>query len=499
MKLSQIYRGLTNTVPDPFAADTTGLPDATITETIELTDGASFDLTATPVAKRLGDAVVRMLAYNGSVPGPTLRVKQGSEVTIRFTNETEVETTVHWHGLRLDNRHDGVPAHHGGTQAAVPTGGSHTYKLRFPDPGVYWYHPHVREDYTQELGLYGNIVVEPSDPAYWAPVDRELVLVLDDILLKGRKVAPFSRTTSNRTAMGRYGDVMLVNGQTSYAIEARTGEVVRLYLTNTANVRPFSFRIPGARMKLVGGDGGRVERERFVDEVLITPSERAVVDVLFEQAGRFALEHRNPERTYTLGAVTVSEGPVDRSYVDTFETLRTDPELTARRAELAADLERAPDKTLALVAVMPGMKHGGGHGHHEIEEIEWEDNMQLHNRMTTPANMHWRLVDRATGAENHAIDWSFELGDRVKLRIENDPHSDHPMQHPFHVHGERFLVLSRDGVPSDNLVWKDTVLIKTGETVDLLLEMTNPGRWMAHCHIAEHLEGGMMLSYEVKS
>jgi FtsP/CotA-like multicopper oxidase with cupredoxin domain len=249
-------------------------------------------------------------------------------------------------------------------------------------------------------------------------------------------------------------------------------------------------------MKLVGGDGGRVERERLVDEVLLTPSERAVVDVLFVQAGRHELEHRNPERTYTLGTVTVRDEPVERSHAAEFAALRTAPELVAERARLAADLARDPDKTLALVAVMPGMKHGA-HGAHAVEEIEWEDTMALHNRMTTPANMHWKLVDRATGAENHAIDWSFKLGDRVKLRIENDPHSDHPMQHPFHVHGERFLVLSRDGQPNDNLVWKDTVLVKTGEVVDLLLEMTNPGRWMAHCHIAEHLEGGMMLSYEV--
>jgi FtsP/CotA-like multicopper oxidase with cupredoxin domain len=497
MKLSTIYRGLTNTVPDPFSADPTGLPEAARTETVELGDGDTFRLTATPVRKRLGSTIVRMLAYNGSIPGPTLRVKQGSEVTIEFTNETEVETTVHWHGLRLENANDGVPhSHHGGVQAAVPTGGTHSYRLRFPDPGVYWYHPHVREEYTQELGLYGNIVVEPADSEYWAPVNRAETLVLDDILMKGKKVAPFSRTTSNRTAMGRYGDLMLVNGNAGYATEAKRGEAVRFYVTNTANVRPFAFRIPGARMKLVGGDGGRVERERLVDEVLLTPSERAVVDVLFVHAGRYELEHRNPERTYTLGTVTVRDEPVERSYAAEFATLRTAPELAAERSRLAVDLARDADKTLALVAVMPGMKHGG-HGAHAVEEIEWEDNMALHNRMTTPANMHWKLVDRQSGAENHAIDWSFKLGDRVKLRIENDPHSDHPMQHPFHVHGERFLVLSRDGVPNDNLVWKDTVLIKTGEVVELLMEMTNPGRWMAHCHIAEHLEGGMMLSYEV--
>ena len=124
--------------------------------------------------------------------------------------------------------------------------------------------------------------------------------------------------------------------------------------------------------------------------------------------------------------------------------------------------------------------------------------MELHNRMTTPANMHWKLVDQETGAENQAIDWSFTVGDRVKLRIINDPTSDHPMQHPFHIHGERFLILSRDGVQNDNLVWKDTVLIRTGETIDLLVEMSNPGNWMAHCHIAEHLEGGMMLNFRVE-
>ena len=111
------------------------------------------------------------------------------------------------------------------------------------------------------------------------------------------------------------------------------------------------------------------------------------------------------------------------------------------------------------------------------------------NRLTTPANMRWKLVDRDTGAANHGIDWKFTVGDRVKIRLVNEMDSDHPMHHPFHVHGAgRFVVLARDGVPEANLVWKDTVLVRTGETVDILLDVTNPGRWMAHCHIAEHHE-----------
>ena len=190
------------------------------------------------------------------------------------------------------------------------------------------------------------------------------------------------------------------------------------------------------------------------------------------------------------------EGPVEQSYAREFSTLRTSPELVAERARLAADLQRSPDKTLALVAEMPGMSsHGGGHGH---VDIEWEDTMALHNRMTTPENMFWKLVDTSTGAANHDIDWSFTDGDLVKVRIVNAPDSDHPMQHPIHFHGQRFLVLSRDGRDNDNLAWKDTVLVRAGETVDILVEMSNPGAWMVHCHIAEHLEGGMMFTYHVQ-
>jgi FtsP/CotA-like multicopper oxidase with cupredoxin domain len=142
--------------------------------------------------------------------------------------------------------------------------------------------------------------------------------------------------------------------------------------------------------------------------------------------------------------------------------------------------------------------HGGAHAHGAAQGIEWEDDMVEVNRMTTPANMRWKLVDRDTGAENAQIDWTFRVGDQVKLRLVNEMDSDHPMPHPFHVHGAgRFLILARDGVVEPNLVWKDTVLVRTGETVDILLDVTNPGRWMAHCHISEHHESGMMFSFNV--
>jgi FtsP/CotA-like multicopper oxidase with cupredoxin domain len=146
-------------------------------------------------------------------------------------------------------------------------------------------------------------------------------------------------------------------------------------------------------------------------------------------------------------------------------------------------------------------QHGDAHENHvpgASEGIEWEDDMVEVNRLTTPANMRWKLVDRETGAENAAIDWRFRVGDQVKIRLLNEMAGDHPMHHPFHVHGAgRFLVLSRDGVVESNLVWKDTVLLRTGETVEILLDVTNSGLWMAHCHIAEHHESGMMFSFEV--
>jgi FtsP/CotA-like multicopper oxidase with cupredoxin domain len=148
--------------------------------------------------------------------------------------------------------------------------------------------------------------------------------------------------------------------------------------------------------------------------------------------------------------------------------------------------------------LIPVQDHAA-HGHHDTGDgLEWEDLMPEINAASDTTNMFWRLVDRDTGHANADIDWAFTVGDRVKIRLLNDLEQDHPMHHPFHIHGAgRFLVLSRDGRPDDNLVWKDTVLLRADETVDILLDVTNPGLWMAHCHIAEHTQSGMMFSFPV--
>jgi FtsP/CotA-like multicopper oxidase with cupredoxin domain len=566
-----------------FSRDTAGLPAVTATEVVELGDGDRFALRIAPVSKRIGDATVRMLAYNGSIPGPTLRVPEGAEVIVDIENEGDLEATVHWHGLRLDNRYDGTHE----TQEVMPIGGRYTARVTFPDSGVYWYHPHIREDYGQELGLYGNCIVVPADPDYWPPVHRELALTLDDVLIEDGQIAAFSPDETTYAAMGRFGNVLLIAGEPELALTACTGEVVRLYLTNTANTRVFKVALPGARLKLVGGDSGRVEHEQFVEDVILAPSERVVVDVCFETPGQLVLEHRTPDRIYKLADITVTDEEATPSLAEGFSELRTAPELAAERERLMPLVDAPPDKTLAFQAEMDmgepdvgegeallyvcpmhpevtsetpdrcpacgmkliaqaaatgymcpmhpevtsetpdhcpqcGMKllparlvqsataghHGHGeHAHDEHEHahsheaaggIEWEDDMVEVNKLTTPANMRWKLVDRSDDAENHAIQWRFRVGDRVKIRLVNEMDSDHPMHHPFHIHGAgRFLVLARDGLVEPNLVWKDTVLVRTGEIVDIVLDVTNVGRWMAHCHIAEHHESGMMFSFDV--
>ena len=559
--------------PNLFSTETAGLAHVSQPAALRLRDGDHLELEITPVRMRLADAELRMLAYNGSIPGPALHVDQGARITVTTHNLGDIETTVHWHGLRLENRYDGVPHE---TQQPIPVGGSYTCEVQFPDAGFYWYHPHIREDFAQEMGLYGTIVVEPTDPTYWPAVDRQLTLTLDDLLVEDGHIAPFHRSGPNFTAMGRFGNVLLINGEPEFTGSAGVGEVVRLHLVNTANTRIFNFAVRGASMKLIGGDSGRYEHETFVDEVLLAPSERAIVDVHFEAPGNARLEHRTPDRVYDLGGFAVTAEGTGGAAAASFPHLRSDPELLQERRSITDDVTRAPDKTLAFVSQMPllygegapvassyvcpmhpdvlasepgtcpkcGMKlvpvsspadtvfacpmhpevvanepstcpicgmrllasdaaaaapaQSAPAVHEHGDGLEWEDLMPDINRASDPSNMIWQLIDRETGAVNGDIDWVFTVGDRVKIRLVNEMESDHPMHHPFHIHGAgRFLILTRDGTIEPNLVWKDTVLLRAGETVDILLDVSNPGLWMAHCHIAEHTESGMMFSFTV--
>lgn len=496
--------------PAPKAVTSSGtgetLSQAKPSETVFLNDGDTYQLTTSFVQKRIGNDTAKMLAYNGSVPGPVIRVKEGSKVTVNLVNRMDIATTLHPHGIRLANAFDGVPDV---TQKAVQPGESFAYELRFPDPGVYWYHPHFRQDYTQDFGLYGAFVVEPKDAAYWSDVNREEVLMVDDVLMENGGIVPYSATKVDHALMGRFGNAMLVNGETDYALDVRRGETIRFYIANAANTRTFNLAIPNAKMKLVGADNGKYEKEAFVDSILLAPSERAIVEVLFDQPGTTRIEHRTPGKTYTMGSVSVTDLPVERSFSKNFALLRTNADTVASIDPLRSTFARDPDKRITLSMAMRGMGNMMGMGEDAMQHgmgmgtmgtgnnIEWEDEMPMMNGVSTSDTIAWKIVDQETDKENMDIDWKFKQGDQVKIRIFNDPKSPHPMQHPIHFHGQRFLVLSTNGVKNANLAWKDTALVQTGDTVDLLVDMENPGTWVAHCHISEHPEAGMMMAFTV--
>lgn len=468
-------------------------------------------------------------AYNGQIPGPQLQVRQGSSVDVAFENAIDMDTTIHWHGLRHSNGDDGVP---GVTQPAVLPGGHFDYRLTFPDPGLYWYHPHIREDLQQDGGLYGTILVTPAEADYWAPADRETVLVLDDIRIEDGAAVGYGAEDANFAIMGRFGNTLLVNGQTRFEQAVDAGSVVRYFLVNVANVRPFRLSFDGARMKKVGADLGRSKVEAWVDEVVLAPAERVVVEVAFDVARPYRIQHRSTDQTHTLGEVVAlprPEGPTLARRV--WDRLRVDKAVSADLDRMQGYLDQPPAMDLELTVEIPdlvvselpsvggagegtagtaseatgsaegGTEPGAEADTHEAEEahgpIEWEDEMLTVNRASDTAGVHWMIRDRASGAMNHDLAYTFRVGDIVRVRLHNLGDSVHPMQHPIHFHGQRLIVLARDGETEENPVWKDTILTTPGETVELLMEITNPGAWMVHCHIAEHLEGGMMFQFQV--
>lgn len=481
------------------------------TKTVELQNGQTFDLTAQSVRKDINGKSQTMLAYNWSIPGPTLKVKQGSKVTINFKNKLDQDTAVHFHGIRTDNSSDGVV---GVTQAAIKPGDSYTYKLNFPDPGAYWYHPHVREDSTQPLGLYGSIIVEPEQPDYWDPVNKEVPLMIGDVLTDDKgKISAFDGNEVTYTLMGRFGNTMLVNGSTNYEAQAVAGEVVRYYVTNVASSRPFKLAIPGAKLKLVGADGGAFERATLVDSVTISPSERAALDVWYEKPGTYKLQNQTPTKMYDLATIIVASGNPRASYLNQFTTLKANASVINSISPFRSAITKPADKSLTLSlsmnsgssmegmdmgSGMPGMDMGGMNMPADTDAIEWEDAMPSMSKPSTSKSLTWKLIDQQTNAFNDKINWQFKRGQQVKIKLYNDPNSAHAMQHPIHIHGQRFLVTSVNGKTTDNLVWKDTVQVGKGETVELLVDMSNPGTWLIHCHIPEHMESGMQLKYTVQ-
>lgn len=494
--------------------DDPSAPEARPSEIVALADGDTLDLVAAPVRRTIKGRSVTLYAFNGMIPGPMIRVPRGAEIVVRFANRLAMPASVHWHGIRLDNRFDGVP---GVTQDPVPPGGTYEYRIRFPDGGIYWYHPHHREDVLQDLGLYGNLLVDA--PGAFRPVDREVALVLDDILVADAGLVPWGEETATHALMGRFGNVPLVNGEPRWELDVARGEVVRLYLTNVSNARTWNVSLPGVRMKLVATDVGRFEREEWVESVAIAPAERYVVEARFDHPGAVALLHRahGIDMIYgnyvieedTLGVVRVADGPAadapparERDAGSDFDSLVENRDVGTEIDAVRARLDDPPDRTLLLTVEVDSLPFPLGpilaQDRTYFPPLEWAGTMPEMNWATTGYRVRWSLVDPDTGARDGDIGWRFRRGELVRLRLVSDRDAFHAMHHPIHLHGQRFLVTAVNGVPVENHAWKDTAIVPAGGAVDILIEFSNPGRWMVHCHVAEHLESGMQTVFTVE-
>ncbi len=311
--------------------------------------------------------------------------------------------------------------------------------------------------------------------------------------------------------MGRFGNVLLINGEPHYHLDVHRGDVIRFFVTDVSNTRSWNLVFGGNPIKVVATDVSKFEHEVMAPSVTITPAERYVVEVHFDKPGTFPITNsvqglNNFQGEYfaevdTLGTVTVAPEPSAASYAQAFSTLRTNKDVSADIARYRQYFDKPPDKQLELTVNIQGLPVPlvafMSVDTMYFSPVEWNDGMPDMNWISTAKQTKWIMRDLATGKENMDIDWHFKQGDVVKIRISNDGQSMHPMGHPIHFHGQRFLVVARDGVPNPYLAWKDTELVPVGQTVDLLLDASNPGKWMAHCHIAEHLEAGMHMTFTV--
>ncbi|MBT3448335.1 MAG: multicopper oxidase family protein [Bacteroidetes Order II. Incertae sedis bacterium] len=504
--------GLSTALPPiaPFlpglGLDPMDVPLAEVPRFIELEDGDQIVLEATFVRRSLNGHVFIGYGINGQFPGPVLRAKEGSTVSVRFVNHIEMPSTIRWHGLRVDNAYDGTPVI---TQDPVQVGGEFVYELRFSDPGVFWYHAGVRLDFQVDSGMYGGIIVEPKDTDHYSASDREEVIILDDVLMDDAGILPFGRDVPNHTLMGRFGNTFLINGSDRFHLMASKGERVRLHIINAANTRTYNLTFDGIPLRIVASDLSRYEKEVPANSVVIAPGERYVVELELENEGMFNIKNSIQAIDHFRGVFNFIETEIGMIHVGaetindvvSKEEARTNQSVSEGIDPYRSFFEKEPDKKIELtlkvqdlpLPLMMMMETDTLY----VPPVEWNDTMPMMNWLSTGSQVFWVMRDLDTGLENMEIYWGFDEGDVVKIRIFNDPRSLHPMNHPLHLHGQRFLVLDVDGKRNENLVWKDTAIIPVASTVDILVDMSNPGEWVMHCHIAEHLHAGMMLSFGV--
>jgi FtsP/CotA-like multicopper oxidase with cupredoxin domain len=417
-------------------------------------------------------------SYNGAVPGPEIRVRQGEHLRIAVENRLAEETTVHWHGVRVPNPMDGVPHL---TQRPIAPGEIFFYEFSVPDAGTYWYHPHQRSFEQVGRGLYGPLIVLEREPIQ---VDRDVTWVLDDWrLLPDAQISDDFANFMDASHNGRVGNTVTVNGRILEAFAVRAGERLRLRLINAANARIFGLELQGHRPTVIALDGQPVEpHEPAGGRIVLGPAMRAdlVIDMSGRPGERFGvidtfyrgLEYRLLDLVYE--DTPLREHPLDRP-IGLLANAIPEPDLAeAERHEVTFD-----------GGMMSGVMGGGGMG-----------------GMMRGGMMGGMMEGKMRGAQHSSI-WAINgvsMTDHVMepfliLRRGRScvlaMHNHTAWHHPMHLHGHAFRVIARHGRTTRYQEWQDTVLMAPHESVDIAFLADNPGDWMFHCHILEHQGAGM--------
>ncbi len=410
--------------------------------------------------------------YNGQVPGPTLRVRQGDRLRATVRNALAEPTTVHWHGIRLPNAMDGVPHL---TQDPIAPGESFVYDFALPDAGTYWYHPHMNSSEQVGRGLAGALIVEEREPPQ---VDREVLWVLDDWRLdEGEAITNDFGHPRDLSHNGRLGNIATINGGSPETLDVRAGERIRLRLVNVANARAFGLTFAGHAPQIIALDGQPAAPHAPADgKVVLAPSQRAdlIIDMGGKPGERFQVRDEYYARqTYKLIEIAYADGqPLRESPLDAPVRLPANP-------IPEPDLSAAERHEVLLEGGAMGGMRGAMMG-----------GRRMGMRALVDKGRFWAINGVSFGESDTTIDPLLTLKrDRpVILAMRNETAWEHPM----HLHGHSFRVIRRKGQETAHREWRDTVLVPPRETVEVAFVADNPGDWMFHCHVLEHQIAGMM-------
>lgn len=441
-----------------------------------------FELRAQPVQHALpGEPFAKsaLWLYDGKLPGPEIRVRKGDTVRIKFINELDEPTSIHWHGIRITNAMDGVS---GLTQAPVQPGQSFDYEFVAPDSGTYWYHAHNKSWQQVARGLYGPLIIEEQVPSF--DRDHDITMMMDDWRLdqNGELHLASLGDVGDWSHAGRLGNFITVNGEMEPRFKLNRGENYRLRLINACNARVLIISPSALGAKILGFDGFDFAEplEPQFDTLPIAPAQRMDLLVRGEtldparlnDIADFALQELTQTNAYSMAKFEFVEpkgGPKEGA------TIRLSPNAIA-----APDLQSAVDVTLDMTGGAMGRTEGLNYQGRQLNINEMFDTGQV-----------WAFNGVANLSDKPLF--RVQRGQTVRLKTSNRTGWIHGM----HVHGHHFKILSRQREELVKDAWRDTFLIDGDETVEIAFVADNPGKWLLHCHMLEHAAGGMNTWFEV--